>query len=303
MKKLLSLLLIGVIALFSGCRAPENKVAPPFFRISDPDTGGVVYLLGTMHVGIENKVYPDEIYSALDECSALAVELDLKALESDQRRLSNAMKLLECPSGNAADYLGENYSDIKRFFQNNRIYSSGLEVYIPSVWSSTLSNKLASDCGFFSKYGTDRAMLSYAKERSMRIIELESAEEQYRMNANEPRELQIYLLVSSIQTEYKVLTDQMKELYLAWSENDSDAMEKMLFEGDEIPEELTEEYDEYYYAMYESRQEKMAEFIKKTLENGEKVVVAVGAMHCYATPDILDFLEGEAIVEAVNFAD
>lgn len=306
MKKLLSLVLVGVILLFSGCNIfnkPENKVTPPFFKISDPDTGGVVYLLGTMHVGIRNTVYPDEIYAALDECSALAVELDLQALEADQQRLVNAMKLLECRNGETADdYIGENYSEVKKFFQKNKIYSQSLEGYIPSVWSSLLSSKLASDCGYSSEYGTDRAMLSYAKKHSIKIIELESAEEQYQMNANEPIALQVYSLVSSVQTDHKLLTDQMKELYRAWSENDAAAIEKMLFEDEDIPEELSEEYSQYYFMMYESRQEKMAEFIRKTLESGEKAVVAVGAMHCFATPDILDFLDGK-MIESVSFTN
>lgn len=302
MKKFLSLLMIGVIVLFSGCRVPENKVTPPFFKITDPDTGGVVYLLGTMHVGIKNTVYPDEVYAALDECPTLAVEIDLQALEADQQRINNAMKLLECQSGSAEDYLGEDYAEIKQFFRKNGIYSSRLEGYIPAVWSSMLSNRLASDCGYLSKYGTDRAMASYAKDHSIKIIELETVEEQYQMNADEPRELQIYSLLSSVQTDHEILMEQMRDLYRAWSEGDGAAIERMLTE-EEIPEDLAEEYAQYYYAMYESRQKKMAEFIEKTLENGEKAVVAVGAMHCYATPDILDFLEEKAVIEEVKFTD
>lgn len=297
--KILSLLLIGVIMLFSGCRVPESKVYPPFFRISDPDTGGVVYLIGTMHVGVANTVYPDEIYKALDECSALAVEIDLQALEADPMRLTGAMGILGCQSGTAADYLGEYHGEVKEFFQKKHIYSGNLEGYIPAVWTSTLSNKLAADCGYFPQYGTDRAMLTYAKERSMEIIELESVEEQYQMNADEPPALQVYSLVSSVRTDYEEQKSQMKELYRAWSENDSAAIEKMLLE-DEIPEELKNDYEQYYFAMYENRQEKMADFIAKSLENGKKITVAVGAMHCYAAPDILDFLDGKAVIEEVD---
>lgn len=303
MKKVFSRLtplLLGVILLFSGCKAPENRVTPPFFKITDPDTGGVAYLLGTMHVGIENTVYPDEVYAALDECSALAVELDLQALEADQNRLNNAMKILECTDGTAADFLGDDYSEIKAFFESKRMYSSALDRYIPSVWSSTLSTRLAADCGYSSKYGTDRAMLSLAKERSMKIVELESAEEQYQMNANEPRKLQIYSLTASVQTDYEVLKDQIKELYRAWSEGDGAALEKMLRE-EEVPEELTDEYSQFYYAMYEARQEKMAAYINNSLKNGDKVFVAVGAMHCFATPDILDFIEENAVIEKPKF--
>lgn len=297
MKKILLPLLLAVILLIPGCKPEENPVSPPFFKITDTDTGGVVYLLGTMHVGKPNTIYPAEVYTALDECSALAVEIDLEALEADKDCLNNAMKLLEC---NASDYFKDDYGEIKSFFQKRQIYSSALENYMPSVWSSTLSSRLAADCGLQSEFGTDREIVSYAKAHSMKIIELETVEQQYQMNANEAPELQIYSLLTSVRMDYEDQKDQMKELYRAWSENDSTAFEKMLYE-EEIPEELRVEYDKYYNELYTARQEKMAGFINKTLSEGGKAVVAVGAMHCYAAPDILDFIEEGAVIEEIEF--
>ena len=300
MKKLILPLLLCVILLFSGCTARENRVRPPFFKITDPETDGTAYLLGTMHVGTANTVYPDEIYAALRECSTLAVELDLQALEADQPRLSSAIRILECKNGSASVYLGEDYAEIKKFFQEKQIYNRNLELYIPAMWNSTLSTKLAADCGYSSAYGTDRAMLTYAKKHSMKIVELESVEQQYQVNANEPPELQIYSLKSSIQTDYEILKDQMKELYRAWSENDTAALERMLTD-EEIPEELSDEYAQYYYEMYENRQKNMAEYIAQSLKNGDKVFVAVGAMHCCAPPDILDLLDGKFVIEQIKY--
>lgn len=278
----------------------EYTVAPPFFKITDPQTGGVAYLLGTMHVGVEDTVYPSEIYAALDESSALAVELDLQTLDTDMTRLVNAMSVLVLKDGTTTrDYLGEDYDKVLAYFQENQIYVFGMHLYIPTMWSSILSNKVADDCGYSSEYGTDRAMLTYAKEHSKEIVELETAEEQYRVLASEPMSLQVYSLVSSVEADYEELMDQMKELYRAWSTNDSAAFESMV--NDEIPEGFEDDYAEYSYEMYEGRQKRMAEYIENALSNGEKVFVAVGAMHCYATPDILDFLDGKAVIEQVKF--
>lgn len=299
MKRLVFPLICVFILLISGCNAPENHVTPPFFRITDEDTGGVVYLLGTMHVGRPNTVYPDEVYNALEECSLLAVEIDLERLEKNSDELNSAMRLLEIKDGTAAEYFGEEYGEIKRFFRERHIYTSALEKYIPSVWSSTLSNRIAKDCGLGSEYGTDREIVSWARSHSIRITELETVEEQYRMNANEDKELQKYSLLLSARTDYREQKAQMNELYRAWSENDSSSFEKMLAE-DTVPEELRTAYDEYYQALYTERQKKMARFISETLESGKKAVVAVGAMHCYATPDILDLLEENAVVEEVK---
>lgn len=293
MKRLFPILTILIILLFPSCKNPENRVSPPFFMVTDEQTGGVVYLLGTMHVGLPNAVYPDEVFTAIGECETLAVELDVQALESNHEELLSAMELLKCDS--AEDFLGEDYAEIKDFFVKKRIYNANLNGYIPAVWSSTLSNKIAADCGYSSDYGTDRALLSYAKNHGIEIHEIESAKEQYQMNANEPPELQCYLLKSAVETDYEIQKEQMRELYRAWSTADSTALEQML--SDEgVPEELSAQYTEYYDAMYTSRQRKMANYALKTLREGKKAFIAVGAMHFYATPDILDFLEDEGYV-------
>lgn len=290
MKRLFPILAILIIILFPSCKTSENRVSPPFFTVTDEETGGVVYLLGTMHIGVPNTVYTNEVFTAMDECGTLAVELDVQALESNREELLSAMELLKCDS--AENYLGEDYDEVKDFFVKKRIYNANLNRYIPAVWSSTLANKIAADCGYSSDYGTDRALLAYAKKNGIKIHEIESAEEQYQMNANEPRELQCYLLKSAMETDYELQKEQMRELYRAWSTADSASLEQML--SDEgVPEELSAQYAEYYDAMYTSRQRKMADYALETLREGKKAFIAVGAMHFYATPDIIDCLESE----------
>ena len=55
--------------------------------------------------------------------------------------------------------------------------------------------------------------------------------------------------------------------------------------------ELSEDFESFFSEMYEKRQKKMADFVIKSLQNGEKIFLMVGAAHFYAKPDILDFLE------------
>ncbi|MCM1166782.1 MAG: TraB/GumN family protein [Lachnospiraceae bacterium] len=289
-KHIISIVLICVIALFSGCGKPENAVTPPFFKVTDAETGGEVYMLGTMHVGLDNTAYPEEVFAALDECGALAVELDLFALETNISELSAAMRIMELDGMTAEEYMGEDCKEIRDFLQNKGIYSANLERYIPAVWSSMLSTKLAEDCGYSSDFGTDRALLTYAKKNGKPIFELESAAEQYQINANEGRELQIYMLLESVRADYELQKRQMNELYSAWASGDVAALESML-DGDEPPEELAEQYEQFYFEMYENRQRKMADYILGVLESGETAFVAVGAMHFAAAPDIIDCLE------------
>ncbi len=293
MRKLLSILLsVLVLYTLSGCQKPEetkdNPVSPPFFTARDESTGGVVYMLGSMHIGLPNTVYPEEIYSALDECKALACEVDILALNENPDEVLEAMKVLEC--GSAAEMMGEDYEEIKNYFIEKGIYSPALEKYIPAMWSTMLTNKAVVDSGYSSDYSTETEFLTYAKKKNYEIIELETAAEQYAINAGMSPELQLYSLKSSIDTPYAMLLSQNTMLYNAWSTDNSSVLEMMLSTSG-IPDEIAEDYANFAFEMYENRQKKMADFAIQSLKNGDKVMIMVGAAHYYATPDILDFLE------------
>lgn len=290
MKRLLSVILICAVMMFSGCNNRENKVTPPFFKVVDGETGGVVYMLGTMHVGADNTVYPDEVWTALGESDVLAVELDLQALEANAAELAEAMRIMELDNCTAEEYIGGDYAEIREWFEKKGIYNEVYESYIPAVWSSMQSNKLAEDCGYKSALGTDRAMLTYAKKHNKEIYEIESIAGQYRVNANEGRDLQIYMLTEAVRTDYDTQKQQMNDLYSAWADGDIAALEEMLY-ADVPPEELAEQYAQFYFEMYENRQRKMAEYVLGELKNGGKAFVAVGALHFAAAPDIIDIVE------------
>ncbi len=293
--KKIALVTAAIFCIFTlgGCESfteQSEPLTPPFFTIRNDETGGVVYMLGTMHVAENGVQYPEEIYEAIDECETVAVEVDLIALDKNQDAVNEAMTLLECKTGTTADILGEDYGKIKAFFLEKGLYNMAYDRYLPTVWSSMLSNKMASDCGYYAENGTDRAVIQYAMKKNKNIFEFESIYEQYKMNSEESPALQAFVLKDAAETDYDDQLSAMRELYKAWSEGDISALEKML-ESDSIPEELSDDYADYYAAMYTDRQEKMAEKISEWLENGEKVFVAVGAMHFAAAPDILDLLE------------
>lgn len=285
---LLFTLLLGGCENF-GEKYEPKPVDPPFFAVRDENTGGVVYMLGTMHVAENGVEYPEEIYSAINECEIVAVEVDIIALDKNKSAVNEAMKLLECKTGTTADILGADYDGIKKFFAEKGLYNAAYDKYLPVMWSAQLSNKIASDCGYYSENGTDRAVIKYAMQNSKEIFEFESIYEQYKMNSEESPALQAFALKDAVNTPYDEQLSAMRELYRAWSEGDIYALEELL-EGDEIPEELSGDYDDYYAAMYTNRQRKMAAQISEWLSEGKKVFVAVGAMHFVAEPSILDFL-------------
>lgn len=302
MKKiLLSILLIAAL-LFSGCEAkPRESVKPPFWAICDEESGGMVYMLGSMHVG-SNAEYPEEVMNAFEKSDIIACEVDTVELSRDSGRLSEAMEFMKCPDGiNAADCFGDSYEDIQDFFMEKGIYNSVYDDYLPTVWSSLLTSRAARDAGYLSDYGTETIFLNLAKRQKKQILEIESAEFQYALNASQPMVLQVYNVQSVINENYESALSQIQELYRAWSSFDSEELER-LCSDENIPEELSKEYAEFYQAMYADRQENMAEYITKFLKDGETAFVMVGAMHYYAEPDILTLLgdEGYSVVNGYN---
>lgn len=290
------LIVLLVCPLFSGCsQVPENAVTPPFFKVTDAETGGCVYILGTMHTGLANTVYPGSVMNAFSECDTLAVEVDLVALDSDSRQLNDAMALLKCPDKSTKEMLGGDYERVRDFFKQKRLYNTLYEEYIPVVWSSAISNKLADECGYSSQYGTDRYFTALAKQQNKAVYEIESVYEQYQMNADEPESIQTYMLLSAVDTDWETQKAEIVRLYSAWSSGDIAALEAALNE-EEIPQELAADYETFYYAMYENRQRKMADYIKAELERGDKTFVAVGALHLAAYPDVIDLLENSGYI-------
>lgn len=298
MKKLLAILLCGVLVLFAGCKknnAEPFDVHPPFYKIENAETGAVVYMLGSMHVGKAGAVYPEAIYSALDECDTLAVEVDMEAM--DEAASAEAIAVLQCPPGmTAKDYMGEDYDEIIAAFKKKRLYNRAYEDYIPEMWSSLWSNRAAEDCGYDGDFGTDHVMLSYAKSHGKRVEEIESAKEQYQMNADVSPELQMLMLNETLALSEEEAKSQLDTLYNAWRTADIETLRALASEEETaLPEELKADYDSYYDAMYTARQRKMADYIEEKLQGGGKTFVVVGALHYAAPPSIIDNLSADEI--------
>lgn len=299
MRKRLFLIVTVSVLLFSSCKSkPREVIEPPFWEVCDEESGGRVYLLGSMHVGLDAD-YPEKVMAAFKESDIIACEVDTVELSRDSARLSEAMALMKCPEGiSAEDCFGESYGEIRDFFKKKGLYNSAYDSYLPAVWSSLITGKIAKDAGYSTEYSTETFFLELAKQQGKQIHEIESAEFQYTLNAAQPMELQVYMVRSAINEGYELSLEQIHDIYRAWAGFDSEALEDLCSAAD-IPEELSEEYAEYYKAMYADRQQNMAEYITECLKNGETVFVMVGAMHYYAEPDILTLLESAGFT-AVN---
>lgn len=270
------------------------EVNPPFFKVTDENTGAVVYMLGSMHVGKPGAVYSQKLVDALEECDTLAVEIDLIAFENDLAAATEAVTILMCPRGTTVkDYMGSDYDEMVKRFKEQGLYNPMYEMYIPSMWSALWSNEMAAKCGYDANCGTDMLLLRYAKQKGKKIDEIETAAEQYRVEANMSAELQMLILNQTLELSTDETKEQFDILYDAWRTADMETLKALASEEEEdtgLSDKLKEEYGRYYDDMYTNRQKKMADYVMNKLKTGGKTFMVVGAMHYAAPPSILDNL-------------
>lgn len=318
-KRVLAIVTLLAMILFGGCskkeRTPKTnltstsaknsfEVNPPFFKVENEETGAVVYMLGSMHIGKPEATYPQKMCDALDECETLAVEVDLLALQEDYVEMSEAAMELLCKDGKTVrDYMGADYDKIVAKFTEKGLFNQAYEYYVPAFWSSLWSNSFVAECGYDANKGTDMLLLSYAREQGKTIDEIESAKEQYAVEASCSPELQMLTLNQTLELTTEEMKTQYDMLYDAWKSGDINELKALLSEdsGEELSETLQNDYEQYYDAMYSNRQKKMAKYVMNKLETGGKTFVVVGAMHYAAPPSILDVLEENGYkVETLN---
>lgn len=271
-----------------------KEVTPPFWVVEDEATGATLYLMGSMHVGVKNTVYPDYVMDAYNACDKVAAELDTVAANEDLEGTVAAMQYIMCPAGTkAADYFGEDYERVCEYFNEKGLSTFVMDYYVPYYWASSIAVLAAQDAGLSSNYGTESYFLEKAHEDGKTIIEIESATEQYEMMGNIPMSIQVQSVTDCIGDEkFQIQVDGMKALYEAWSSFDDEALESLNAETDVAPEGVDKaDFDKYMDMMYLGRQVTMGEAAVEFLESGDDVFMFVGAAHFYVEEDILTHIE------------
>ncbi|MGN0686970.1 MAG: TraB/GumN family protein [Oscillospiraceae bacterium] len=296
--------LLALLLLLTGCAdgaaSQPTELVPPFWLAEDTSTGNRLYLLGSMHVGESNTVYPDYVMDAYEQSTKILVEVDTKAEDTEK---SKGAEYLLCPEGtDARQYFGEDYDRAADFFGSKGIYRRSYDRYIPYFWASVVSTTAAAECGLYSEYGTESVFISLAHADGKEVVQIESYEEQYRMMSEIPMSVQLYSVLSCIgEDNYAEQLGSTRELYNAWATFDEAALGALNEDiYKDVPQELEADYGIFMEKMYYSRQRKMAQAAMDALaapaapaapESGSTSFMLVGAAHFFIEEDILTLLE------------
>ena len=265
-----------------------------FWEVTDPQDGGTLYLLGSIHTADET-IYPmpelvtDAFYSA----DVLAVEADIVALEADLAEMTELSKLMIYADGSTIrDHLPQDvYEAAKVLLSENQMYNFTYDYMKPAMWSSMLDLMTSDAAGLSEDYGVDRYFLSLAHERDMRVYELESARMQYEMLTGFSDELSALLLRTAVEDRQRQV-QELLTLYEVWKSGDFEAFSLYMLEE---PEGLTDEerllYEEYTVSMIDERNAGMAAQAVELLESGEVCFYIVGAGHMVGETGLVAALE------------
>lgn len=262
----------------------ESSISPALYRVTD-ENGHTLWLFGSIHVGTEDFYpLPDYVLNAYNSSDALAVEIDIVAMEADLVGQMNLIKMMMYTDGTTiAQHLpAETYEKAVAVLQENQLYNTIMDLYYPAIWWSTIETLAYEKAGALAEYGIDQNLLQMAKAENKEILEVESAELQYSLMAGFSEDLQAMLLqsaVDSYENSAQTAAD-CQALLDMWSSGDVDAFSAYLQEEDTV-EDANQQllYDEYTEKLITARNATMTEYAENALLSGKEVFLCVGAAH------------------------
>ena len=303
---------------------PEDseKAKPLFYKVTDAN-GKTMWLLGTIHVGDNRTAYlPDEIYEALGSSNALAVEVDTIALgdEFDEEGNDELLELYR----KAYYYDGE--SDTLKKHIDEKLYrdtverarrlgmgffgdylSVSSERFRPNYWYGLFENvSSAHTLGVYYNKGVDRRLLGIAKEKNVKIYEIEDRYRQYTMDIDYSDAVHELNLLWEVYGSRNVSYSDSMEMFNLWCDGDYESLLALVnaeYDTSNMTANEVKAYEEYMKALQDDRDALMLEKAKEYLESGETVFYAVGLAHLLNEKGGLVFKLAEAgyTVELVEY--
>ncbi|NTX05661.1 TraB/GumN family protein [Myxococcus sp. CA040A] len=288
----LSLLLVALLG--AGCAStPAAKKYTPvdtgnafLWEVKDP-RGGTAYLVGSIHMGKAGALtLPSSMESAFTKAHVLAVEVD--TTRTDEAAMQKLVRELGTfPEGQSlSQRLDPSTRDLlSRAATRLGVQPQGLERLRPWLAGIVLNNLEFKAAGYEQGHGVDRAFLDRAHAAHKQVLELETAEAQFRMLSGTPDNLQDLMLRDQLRREQGP-GEIVEALTSAWKAGDADGMAGLLLEG---AKDTT--YRPVYERVFFERNVQMASRLEALLTEPRVHLVVVGAGHVVGPEGIVALLQ------------
>lgn len=286
---------MAALALVLTLSLPAAAQASPLLYRARDAAGHTIYLLGTMHVGEEEKAALSPLVEmAWEASSALAVEADLTAFQQDRNRVQAYSRALLYGAGETA-----------KTHLSQEVYALGiarlstpeatLRRLRPAAWVSLAQEQVYATLGLSSDWGMDAVLLNRAYAESKPVYELESVEQQTALMQEMPDAIAEDQLKGLLGDEQTAQTE-FWQLYQAWADGDAEAIWALVqAERQQIPADAQDEYAAYDQKMYGDRNRAFAEAALRYLSSGECVLMAFGAAHFPGDDGVVQLLQSAGV--------
>lgn len=291
MKRKIAVVFLVLCLLLTACAplsgkedAVQSTATPLLYKVSD-ENGNVLWLFGSIHVGMESYYpLPEYVLTAFDGSDALAVEMDIMAFEWNFPLQTQLLqKLMYLDGSTVQSHLQpETYRRAVEILEENESYNESFTYYKPVFWWSTIESLCMKKTGAQTALGIDRHLLKRARNDGKPVREVESAEFQYGMMAEFSEELQVELLESSIALydNWEASAADLQQMMELWASGDEAAFAAYLnTEAEFADEQEAALYAEYNDKLIVQRNATMTEYAEEALLSGEEIFICVGAAH------------------------
>ena len=274
----------------------SGEFSPMIWKITG-EKGNTLYLFGTIHMGDErNEKVLETLKDELDSCDALAVEFDTvafnEAVENDPASIADLAKYMMYTDGTTIhDHMDlDLYDKCVEYLKSNNNYNALYDYYIIGLWETLLQQTAIGKSPYSFDNAMDTKLMNYCKGKNKEILEVESAEFQFKMEAGFSDELS-NLLIEDFFDEEATYVDSLTEMYEAWLSGDEDKIASSENDENSISENEKKLAEDYRKVMLTDRNIGMADKAEEYLDSGKSVFFAVGAAHMVDSDGVVQLMK------------
>jgi uncharacterized protein YbaP (TraB family) len=269
------LIAAAVILLASQIAWAQSDVRPPLWEIRAGDA--TAYLFGTIHVGTADFYpLPESVESAFRNSDTLAIEVD----QNNTQEAASAIAIaLYTPPDSIENHLEPALlSSAQKASAQYGLEFLQLRQMKPYMLMFTLTMMEYGRLGFDPAYGLDAHFSQRARREGKQVVTLESMNQQMSMLDNLSPKLQVTMLQITVdEINSGEVPDQVDEMITAWRTGDTALLNEVLSaEERKLKPTLAKEFRHHFLT---ERNAAMAQQIDQMLKDGQRVFVAVGALH------------------------
>ena len=275
----------------------NTEIDPPLWKVTDPESGNSMYLLGTIHV-LPNNVseYPADLMDIYNSVDSIAVEYDVSALQNDVNAQMDYVNGMVYSDGSTVkDHISEeSYNKAKDYFTSIGVYVDMLDQYTAGYWINQLTSIMMLRLENMEMTGTDTYFIGKAQEDGKEVISIEELSMQTGALNAFSDEYADYLIGEAVDDmdDIEGFAEDYAELYELWAEGSGDILLDMDMDIDELPEDLKDDHEEYLKTMVDDRNKYMADKASEYIKEGKNCLFMVGAGHYSGDNGVDNLLEG-----------